>query len=80
MCPSFTFPSDWKKAVKECETSSFGGKNYLLLNGEESLFMKQIKAMYIPQYVMIDKEGKVVDTNAPRPTSGKLEEAIMAIL
>lgn len=72
--------SDWKKAVKECETSSFGGKNYLLLNGEESLFMKQIKAMYIPQYVMIDKEGKVVDTNAPRPTSGKLEEAIMAIL
>ena len=72
--------SAWKKAVKECETSSFGGKNFLLLNGDESLFMKQIKARYIPQYVMIDKEGKVVDTNAPRPTSGKLEDAIMAIL
>lgn len=72
--------SAWKKAVKECETSSFGGKNYLLLNGDESLFMKQIKARYIPQYVMIDKEGKVVDTNAPRPTSDKIEGAILTLL
>lgn len=72
--------SAWKKAVKECETSSFGGKNYLLLNGDESLFMKQIKARYIPQYVMIDNEGKVVDTNAPRPTSDKIEGAILTLL
>lgn len=51
--------SAWKKAVKDCETSSFGGKNYLLLNRDKSLFMKQINARYIPQYVCLSQKCPV---------------------
>jgi len=70
----------WKRAIKDCDTESYGGKNYRLLNGEESLFMKQIKSRYIPQYVMISKEGAVLDIDVPRPSSGKLESSIKEAL
>lgn len=70
----------WKKAVKDCDTGSYGGRNYRLLNGDGALFMKQIKARYIPQYVVINKEGKVIDIAAPRPSSGDLEGTQKALL
>lgn len=75
-----TDASAWKKAVNDCDTESYGGQNFLLLNSDDALFMKQIKAGSIPQYVIINKEGKVIDIDAPRPSSGNLEDSIRAIL
>ena len=34
----------------------------------------------VPKYFLIDKQGKIVSTLAPRPSSGKAEEAIRALL
>lgn len=75
-----TDASAWKKAMKDCDTYSYGGRNYRLLNAESSVFMKQIKARFIPQFVMIGKDGKVLDIDAPRPSSGELETALKSAL
>ncbi|RDB07504.1 TlpA family protein disulfide reductase [Runella aurantiaca] len=34
----------------------------------------------VPKYFLIDQQGKIVSTVAPRPSSGKAEEAIRALL
>jgi peroxiredoxin len=34
----------------------------------------------VPKYFLIDQKGEIVSTVAPRPSSGKAEEAIRALL
>lgn len=34
----------------------------------------------VPKYFLIDQQGKIISTNAPRPSSGKVENEIRALL
>ena len=61
--------SDWKRAVKELGLENVG-ENYRITS-EESDFLKEIKFRYIPRYLIFDKNGKLVDSDAPRPSSEK---------
>lgn len=53
---------------------------FRLTEDQDELFCSQWNIVYIPRFLMIDKNGKVLNVNAPRPSDEKLipmiEEAI----
>lgn len=53
--------------------------DYRILNYENSKFIKEIKAGTIPQYIIIGKDAEILDINAPRPSSGKMETRLNTI-
>ncbi len=62
--------SAWEKAsVHEGLNKTL--HNYLLVNAEESSLMKDFKIKTIPRYLLYDKNGVLVDSNAPRPSNEK---------
>lgn len=56
----------WRSAVKSCHTD-YLGENYRVLNGDDCLFLREIKHTKIPHMLLYDRTGKLVDTDAPRP-------------
>jgi len=50
--------------------------NMSVYNGYNSL----LDVKYIPRYVIIDKEGKIVNANAPRPSSPEAVTEIEKLL
>ena len=49
--------------------------------GWRSTFAKNYYISGVPQYILIDGEGKIIDFNAPRPSSGeKIGNAIAEAL
>ncbi len=59
--------ADWKRAVKEYGLESIG-ENYRIMSNESD-FLKEIKLRYIPRYLIFDRNGKLVNLDAPRPSS-----------
>lgn len=57
----------WKDFVKK---NSLTGIQ--LIAGRGSKFFKDYKINGIPRFILIDKEGKIIDANAPRPSEPKL--------
>lgn len=54
---------------------------HLNLNDEQSDFLTKAYQMWgIPQFMLIDQQGKIVSVKAPSPSSGKLEEEIRKLL
>ena len=43
---------------------------------ESSKLTEEIELMGIPRYLLIDKKGKIIDADAPSPSSEKLVELI----
>jgi thiol-disulfide isomerase/thioredoxin len=46
-----------------------GCKVYRILNPKAAKFMYEYNINLIPRYMLIDKNGKIVNDNAPRPSS-----------
>jgi thiol-disulfide isomerase/thioredoxin len=65
--------SNWLKANTD---EKLDVNSYLLTNSKESLFTNRYKILTIPRYLLIDKDGKVIDSDAPRPADLKLIELI----
>ncbi|BAV95309.1 TlpA family protein disulfide reductase [Ichthyobacterium seriolicida] len=57
---------DWKKMVADKEMS---GIQLIADNGWRSNFVSEYKVRGIPHFILIDSEGKIIDANAPRPSS-----------
>jgi thiol-disulfide isomerase/thioredoxin len=54
---------------------------HLNLNDEQSDFVAKSYQMWgIPQFMLIDQQGKIVSVKAPFPSSGKVEEEIQKLL
>ena len=65
---------DWLTANKE---ESLGKDNsFLLLNSVKSQFVKRYNINTIPRYILIGKDGKIINDDAPRPSDPKLKELI----
>lgn len=47
--------------------------NYLLTNLENSSFAKKFGINSIPRYMIVDKEGQIINADAPRPSDQKLK-------
>jgi thiol-disulfide isomerase/thioredoxin len=59
---------EWQKASRQERLSKLP-TNYFIQNATNSKFLDQINLHYIPRYIVFDKNGKLVEMNAPRPSS-----------
>ncbi|MCE7059347.1 TlpA disulfide reductase family protein [Dyadobacter sp. CY343] len=68
----------WKKASKKDGIDT--PDNFILIQPSKSDLKKQYRISSIPRYFLIDKSGKIVDSNAPRPSDDKLVSEIERLL
>jgi thiol-disulfide isomerase/thioredoxin len=71
-------PADWEKAMQQIGLSET--ENYLLPKGNESEIVKKYKINSIPRYMIIDKDGKVINQDAPRPSDPKIRQIFDELL
>jgi hypothetical protein len=51
-----------------------------IINPSENPLKKQFKINAIPRYMLIDKNGKVIDDNAPRPSDKEIRGVLDVLL
>ena len=64
----------WEKMVKEK-----GLEGVQLHNGGDRVFMDAFGVKYIPRFILLDKEGKVVNANMNRPSNAETEKTLKAL-
>ena len=57
-----------------------GCKVYRILNPKAAKFIYEYNIQLIPRYMIIDKNGKIVNDNAPRPSSKEIERVVTSLL
>jgi thiol-disulfide isomerase/thioredoxin len=67
----------WKKFIKDREMH---GIQLIVENAWSSKVVSDYVIEGIPKFVLIDKEGIIVEKSAPRPSSGKLEKILDKLL
>ncbi|WP_439556339.1 TlpA family protein disulfide reductase [Dyadobacter sp.] len=67
----------WKKFVAD---KNLGGVQVIADNAWQSQFMKDYAVSSIPRFILIDPEGKVVNADAPRPSSSQFNEELDKLL
>lgn len=67
--------SSWKKAVRE-EKLSTVETNYIILNSKNSKVLENIKLRLIPRYIIVNKDGKLIEMNAPRPSDKRIKSTL----
>ncbi len=65
----------WKNMVKD---KNLGGVQ--LYAGDDKTFTTAYRVSGIPRFILLDKDGNIVDSNAPRPSNPKLIEVLNNIL
>tara|TARA_Y100000768_G_C23983637_1_gene687429 strand:+ start:368 stop:1777 length:1410 start_codon:yes stop_codon:yes gene_type:complete len=63
----------WRQMVSE---KNIGGTHLFDHEGLGSSFMKAFNVGMIPRFMMLDREGKIISSNAPRPSSNNVREFI----
>ena len=67
LCLSST-PGNFRKFVKEKNVT---GENYFFTDDASKLFMGNYKLQGYPSYLLVNKQGEIVTTDAPRPSEKK---------
>ena len=67
----------WRKAVKDKDLK---GVQLIADKAFESQFIQDYSINQIPTFLLIDKEGKIIDPNAPRPSDPQLAEVLKKLL
>ncbi|MGB5419440.1 TlpA family protein disulfide reductase, partial [Algibacter sp.] len=67
-------PNDYEKWKTMVNEKQLGGIQLFADNDWESAFVREYQIQGIPKFILIDTEGHIVDSNAPRPSSEKLIE------
>lgn len=65
----------WRKMVKDKEL----GGIQLFAPNEEISFFKDYSVQGIPRFILIDKNGKIIDANAPRPSNPELKKLLNSL-
>ncbi|MXV14496.1 TlpA family protein disulfide reductase [Hufsiella ginkgonis] len=68
---------DWKKLVK---TERLDGENYFLDTDASKLFMGNYRLSGYPSYLLLNKQGKIVTAQAPRPSEVRVLNRTIAQL
>ena len=61
--------NEWKETIKNYH---IGGGNYYFDRTQSELLRNKLKFPGFPTYMIIDKNGNVVDADAPRPSSNEI--------
>ncbi len=67
----------WEQTIKDLQVY---GNHYLVNSKLVSEIKEQLKLSSIPRYVLINKRGKIVNTDAKEPSNPKLIKEIDAML
>lgn len=67
--------SSWEKAAREEELSTIE-TNYFILNSKNSKILKNLNLELIPRYIIIDRNGSLVEMNAPRPSDKNIKTTL----
>ena len=59
----------WAEFIK---VEQLSGENYLLNFDEYNYLSQMLEIRGLPTYVLVDKNGKIQDKHAPRPSSREL--------
>jgi thiol-disulfide isomerase/thioredoxin len=70
--------ADWDKANKKIGLPD--DMSFLLPNPAESPLKKQFKINAIPRYMLIDKNGKIINDDAPRPSDKEIRGVLDELL
>lgn len=70
--------SSWKRASKQIGLPDIS--SYLFSNSKNSSIAKQFNLSTIPRYILIDKNGKVIDADAPRPGDPRIRNIFDKLL
>lgn len=70
-------PENWKAAIKQL---SITGEHYFGDQNFSASFMKKFEIRGIPRYLIADKTGAIVNTNAPRPSHEGIAETLKELL
>ncbi len=70
-------PKAWENAVSQYKIT---GENYLVNGKVHNEYNKLFDVKYIPRYVLIDKQGNVVNATANRPSNAQSTNDIEALL
>jgi thiol-disulfide isomerase/thioredoxin len=66
--------NNWTKASTEEELNNHN--SFLLLNADKAPFVEKYKINTAPRYLLIGKNGEIIDSDAPRPSEPKLKDLI----
>lgn len=67
----------WRKAMDRHQVKTH---SYLVTNSKSSKFVTGHKITSIPRYMIIDKNGKISNPNAPRPSSTEIRYLLKEVL
>lgn len=73
------YSTSWINAVKRNEISGTG-LQYLIVDSENNFFIRKYDIGPIPRYILINKKGEVVNSDAPRPSEERTKELISQLL
>lgn len=62
---------EWKLAWEKAQLENYS-HNYLVLNSQDAPFVRKYKINSLPRYMIFDKNGNILDEDAPRPSDKKL--------
>ena len=68
----------WKKMLNE--DPGFKGTHILEVKGSGIPIRKSYLIAGIPRYILIDKNGLIIDSDAPRPSSKEIEIELERLL
>ena len=67
----------WKTAMEKYNVKE---NSYFITNTESSTFLSKHKITSIPRYMVVDKKGEIINTDAPRPSSTEIKDLLKAEL
>lgn len=71
--------TNWKRSVKKHKLEELP-HNYLLGGGDKSPILKHFNIYEIPRYVILNKDGKIINSNAPRPSDKNIKEILIDLV
>lgn len=70
----------WESWVKSIDTLEMNWHNWIIPGGFYSNFSKEYKVQAIPRYLILNPEGEVIYTDAPRPSDEKIYDVLDKLL
>jgi len=68
---SIDIPEDRNKWLRHVQDRQLAGIQLFENQGGQSIFIKSLNHNTIPRYLLIDPDGKIIDSDAPKPSSEK---------
>ncbi|MGW8121131.1 TlpA family protein disulfide reductase [Roseivirga echinicomitans] len=69
----------WNKSNTEQKLRGYPN-SYMIVNKDQSSFLSDLELSSIPRYLIFDKQGRLVDENAPRPSHASLRVIIDSLI